>query len=71
MAVNQVLRGSGLGRRVLQALLDAARARGDAEAMLHAQCSAQAFYAGMGFEPRGDIFDEAGIAHIEMAQALR
>jgi YbgC/YbaW family acyl-CoA thioester hydrolase len=71
MAVHQVLRGSGVGRQVLGALLEAARARGDGEATLHAQCSAEAFYRAAGFVPRGETFDEAGIAHIEMARALR
>jgi YbgC/YbaW family acyl-CoA thioester hydrolase len=71
MAVNRVLRGCGVGRQVLHALLDAARARGDREAILHAQCSAEAFYRAAGFEPRGAIFEEAGIAHIEMARSLR
>jgi YbgC/YbaW family acyl-CoA thioester hydrolase len=70
MAVEQVLRGSGLGRQVLEALLAAARERGDGEAVLHAQCAAQDFYAGLGFAPRGEPFDEAGIAHVEMARAL-
>jgi YbgC/YbaW family acyl-CoA thioester hydrolase len=71
MAVHQVLRGSGIGRQVLDALLEAARARDDREAILHAQCSAEAFYRQAGFVPRGAVFDEAGIPHIEMALALR
>jgi YbgC/YbaW family acyl-CoA thioester hydrolase len=71
MAVHRVLRGSGIGRQVLQALLEAARDRGDREALLHAQCSAEAFYREAGFSARGEIFHEAGIAHIEMARALR
>jgi YbgC/YbaW family acyl-CoA thioester hydrolase len=71
MAVHRVLRGCGVGRQVLEALLAAASARGDREAMLHAQRSAQAFYGGLGFEARGAPFEEAGIAHIEMARALR
>ena len=70
MAVHEVLRGSGIGRQVLHALLAVAAARGDREAVLHAQRSAQEFYSGLGFEPRGDAFEEAGIAHIEMARAL-
>ena len=70
MAVNRMLRGSGVGRQVLQALLDAAVARGDREAMLHAQRSAAQFYLGMGFTPRGAEFEEAGIPHIEMARPL-
>jgi YbgC/YbaW family acyl-CoA thioester hydrolase len=71
IAVHRVLRGSGIGRQVLQALLEAARDRGDREALLHAQCSAEAFYREAGFSARGEIFHEAGIAHIEMARALR
>ena len=70
IAVHRALRGSGVGRQVVQALLSAAAARGDREAMLHAQRSAQDFYVGLGFEPRGKAFDEAGIAHIEMARPL-
>ncbi|MDB5875130.1 MAG: hypothetical protein JWQ07_4572 [Ramlibacter sp.] len=70
MAVHRALRGSGVGRQLLQALLATAAARGDYEAMLHAQRSAEEFYLGLGFEPRGEPFEEAGIAHIEMARPL-
>lgn len=70
MAVSQTLRGSGVGRAVLDALIDVARARGDHEIVLHAQTSAQAFYARSGFGPRGAVFEEAGIVHIEMARRL-
>jgi len=70
MAVHPVLRGSGVGRKVLDALVAAAGKRGDREATLHAQCSAESFYRGAGFQSRGEIFEEAGIPHIEMARAL-
>ena len=70
MAVSQTVRGSGVGRAVLDALTDTARQRGDQEIVLHAQTSAQAFYARSGFSPRGAVFEEAGIAHIEMARRL-
>ena len=70
MAVLRVMRGSGLGRQLLLALVAIAQARGDKEVRLHAQCSAQAFYAGEGFEPVGLPFDEVGIAHIEMRKVL-
>jgi len=68
MAVSQAVRGSRVGRAVLEALSDAARQRGDVEIVLHAQTSAQAFYARSGFSPRGAVFEEAGIAHIEMSR---
>lgn len=69
MAVARHARGMGVGRAVLDALIDASRSRGDREALLHAQMSAAAFYEGAGFERRGPAFDEAGIAHVEMARA--
>jgi predicted GNAT family N-acyltransferase len=59
-----------VGRRVLDALMQAARERGDTEVLLHAQTSAAAFYERAGFVPRGPAFEEAGIAHVEMARAL-
>ncbi len=70
MAVNRGLRGSRLGQRVLQALMDSARARGDHEVTLHAQRSAEGFYARAGYAVRGDPFDEVGIAHVEMFMPL-
>ena len=70
MAVSGASRHSGVGRAVLEALLTAARARGDREAVLHAQISAAAFYERAGFTRRGPPFDEAGIEHVEMLRAL-
>ncbi len=70
VAVHEVLRGGGAGQVVMQALVDAARRRGDTELMLHAQRTAENFYARLGFVARGEPFDEVGIAHIEMAMPL-
>ena len=70
MAVKKPMRGSDLGARVLHALMDEARARGDRQVVLHAQCSAEGFYKRAGFAPHGAVFEEAGIAHIEMVRDL-
>jgi YbgC/YbaW family acyl-CoA thioester hydrolase len=70
MAVNRVLRGGQVGRQVLHALMDAAAERGEREVMLHAQRSAEGFYRRLGFEQRGEPFEEAGIAHVEMFTRL-
>ncbi len=70
VAVHRVLRGSGVGRQVMRALLESAAARGDREAVLHAQRSAESFYRALGFSPRGEPFDEAGIPHVQMARCL-
>jgi predicted GNAT family N-acyltransferase len=70
MAVQRQQRGAGLGRAVLEALLAACRARGDSQALLHAQASAVDFYLRAGFRPQGDTFMEAGIVHQEMVRDL-
>jgi YbgC/YbaW family acyl-CoA thioester hydrolase len=70
MAVHRALRGAHFGQAILQTLMQAAQQRGDAEVMLYAQRSAEGFYQRLGFAPRGQPFDEAGIAHIEMFKAL-
>ena len=70
MAVHRVLRGSHLGRDLLQALMAQAAQRGDREVVLHAQRSAEGFYARQGFAVRGEPFNEVDIPHIEMARPL-
>ncbi|HVE51799.1 MAG TPA: YbgC/FadM family acyl-CoA thioesterase [Ramlibacter sp.] len=70
MAVHQVLRGCGLGEQVLRALALEAQCRGDRGIALHAQRTAAAFYAGLGFVPEGAPFEEAGIPHVTMRSAL-
>ena len=70
MAVKRVLRESGLGSQVLQALIAAAGQRGDRSVSLHAQRSAEGFYARSGFAPQGDGFEEVGLPHIEMVRAV-
>ncbi|MFM9880986.1 MAG: YbgC/FadM family acyl-CoA thioesterase [Burkholderiaceae bacterium] len=70
MAVCRVLRGSGVGTRLLHSLLQTAAAQGHAQVVLHAQCSAQGFYARAGFTPRGPVFDDAGLPHVEMFMPL-
>jgi YbgC/YbaW family acyl-CoA thioester hydrolase len=70
MASLATVRGAGLGRAVLDALLRAAHERGDREVMLKAQTAAAAFYRRDGFAAVGDVFVEAGVPHIEMRRAV-
>jgi YbgC/YbaW family acyl-CoA thioester hydrolase len=70
MAVSKPLRGGSLGRMVMDAFIEAARKRGDHEVILHAQCSAERFYRRMGFKAHGEVFQDAGIDHIEMRLKL-
>jgi YbgC/YbaW family acyl-CoA thioester hydrolase len=68
MAVLPPLRGSGVGRVMLDALEGASRARGDRGLALNAQASAVGFYARLGYRPRGAPHMEAGIEHQVMTR---
>jgi predicted GNAT family N-acyltransferase len=70
VAVLAPWRGCGVGSALVQRLVDAARARGASRVVLNAQVAAMPFYARYGFVARGDVFDEAGIAHCVMERAL-
>ena len=70
LAVDGRLRGAGWGRMVLDALLNAARARGDQRLVLDAEASAQGFYRRAGFVVCGEPFVEAGIHHVSMECVL-
>ena len=66
MAVKKTLRGLKLGDQVLNGLIEAARKRGDTEVVLSAQCTAEHFYHRQGFLRRGEVFQEAGMDHVQM-----
>lgn len=66
MAVLATWRRSGVGRAILTAAMETARARGDGRLYLHAQVHSIPFYESLGFSVCGDEFDEADIPHREM-----
>ncbi len=70
MAVTPSWRGKGVGKAVLAALMQAAKARGDRVVELHAQLHAAPFYDKQSFERIGDVYAEAGIAHVTMRSTL-
>ena len=70
MAILKDWRRRGIGAAILEALVDAARRRGDREIALFAQAHAVAFYRAHGFEPVGDVYEEAGIPHQAMVRTL-
>jgi predicted GNAT family N-acyltransferase len=70
MAVDPAHRRGGVGARVLALLEAEARRRGLPEVELHAQCHVEAFYAGAGYARAGEVFEEAGIAHVVMKKRL-
>jgi predicted GNAT family N-acyltransferase len=67
-AVLPAFRGRGYGRALVQHAIDEAERAGLRVQVLHAQAHLEDFYAGFGFERRGDPFVEAGIPHVEMVR---
>ncbi len=70
MAVSQSLRGQGIGKQVLIALLDQARQDGHQTLVLHAQTHAVPFYERQGFVVEGEEFMEADMPHRLMRRRL-
>lgn len=60
-------RGTGLGRRIVKEAVERAEVLYPRSGIrISAQAHLQGFYAGFGFSPAGDPYDEDGILHIDM-----
>ncbi|WP_135851047.1 GNAT family N-acetyltransferase [Halorussus salinus] len=70
IAVLQPHRGEGVGREIMRTLEATATERGLSELVMHAQTPVEGFYRDLGYETTSDEFEEAGIAHVEMAKSL-
>lgn len=70
MAVLSEARGAGVGAHMLDLLEELARTHGSTEVELHAQATARRFYERLGYVASGDVYQEAGLAHIDMSKAL-
>jgi predicted GNAT family N-acyltransferase len=70
LAVLRDWRGRGVGAALLVHLMDLARSRGHARAILEAQTRAMPFYVRHGFATAGDEYLEAGIPHRTMTRVL-
>jgi predicted GNAT family N-acyltransferase len=70
MAVKLSERKKGVGAAVLQALVEAAQARGFKEVVLGAQLHAKGFYLKQGFVEFGEVFLDANIEHVMMRKEL-
>src|SRR5258705_8370811 len=70
MAVLAAYRKSGIGSRLMDCAADIAGQMGVTDIVLHAQLTAKAFYARLGYREEGGVFEEAGIAHVTMRKRL-
>jgi predicted GNAT family N-acyltransferase len=70
MAVLEQWRRHGAGAMILEKLIEKAKERGHKEVLLSAQVHALGFYRRHGFQPFGEIYEEAGIPHRAKRRAL-
>ena len=67
VCVLQAYRGEGVGAELMRAALDVGRSReGLTRAFLGAQTTALSFYLRLGFQPIGEVYEEAGLLHQDM-----
>lgn len=71
MAVLKEWRGRGVGRALVQWLLQEAQRRQMQQVALNAQISAVGFYRKFDFQTIGETFQDAGIPHVRMVLRLR
>lgn len=64
-------RGHGYAQALIRRMLQDGHKHGYQQAVLGAQVTAQGFYTQLGFQPIGERFMEAGLAHQEMSLSLQ
>jgi predicted GNAT family N-acyltransferase len=70
MAVEDSVRGRGIGAAILAEAERQARAAGAERIRLHAQIAARSLYERGGFVVQGEEFMEEGIPHLTMEKPL-
>ena len=70
IAVLKEARKSGIGQKIVEALVDIAKEHHIDLVYLHSQITALPFYQRLGFNVVGDEFDEAGITHIRVEKRI-
>lgn len=70
LAVLPSTRGKGIGKQIMETALDIAAKNNIEEVVIHAQEYIKELHLKLGFEPEGEIFEEAGILHVKMRKKL-
>lgn len=67
LAVLPESRKYGIGRKIVETVLDFLAEKKTKTLQIHAQTAVVGFYQKLGFTPEGEEFEEAGILHIKMS----
>lgn len=70
VAVREPFRGSGWGRRIVTRVEAVASERDVGTLVLHSQTAVEGFYERLGYSTTSDVFEDAGIPHVEMEKSL-
>ncbi|NEU57126.1 GNAT family N-acetyltransferase [Halorussus sp. MSC15.2] len=70
IAVLEEHRGEGVGRTIIDEIESTAAEQGLSTLVMHAQTPVEQFYRDLGYETTSDVFEEAGIPHVEMEKSL-
>ncbi len=71
LAVKKAYRGRGVGAAICRFVIEHCKENGCLRIWLGAQLHAVGFYEKLGFQPKGEIFVEAGMEHIEMEIVMK
>jgi predicted GNAT family N-acyltransferase len=70
LAVLKFARKQGIGSQLMQEALDFAAEQNCTKVVINAQEYVKKMYKNLGFEPVGEVFQEAGIPHIKMIKRM-
>lgn len=66
LAILRDYRKMGIGKKLVEHIINYLKEKGIESIMLDSQEQAKNFYERIGFEKKGEVFEEAGIPHVEM-----
>ncbi|MDJ0798094.1 MAG: GNAT family N-acetyltransferase [Calothrix sp. MO_167.B12] len=70
LAVLPMARRKGIGKQITMVALDVIASQNVSQVVVHAQEYIKDLYENLGFQPEGEIFEEASIRHVKMRKIL-
>lgn len=70
MAVDHNWQGKGIGKQLVNSLLNFAKKKGFVEIEIHSRADVTSFYEAMGFTAFGNVFEEVGVQHRHLSMSL-